>query len=322
MCGICGVVGLEDERPVEPNSLAAMCDTLVHRGPDAAGAIIMGPAGLAMRRLSIIDVEGGQQPLANEDGSVHVVCNGEIYNYRELRAELQAQGHQFRTASDCEVIVHAYEAYGDAFVARLNGMFGLALWDSRRRRLLLARDRVGIKPLYYARHDGRLLFGSEPKALLAYPGFPRSLDPAALYQYLTYEYVPTPRSIFAGVRKLRPGHALVAERGGLVEWAYWEPDLSPAVRIGAPGAGERRAARRVSEWRHRFERGCGGDDRAQPGRGPQLLDRVRGSLVRRVRVRAAGGDPPRHHAFGADPGTAHAVGAGAAHRQLPRRATR
>src|SRR5919197_423846 len=170
MCGICGAVALAGDRAIEPAALDAMCETLVRRGPDSSGAVISGPAGLAMRRLSIIDVAGGQQPLSNEDGEIQLVCNGEIYNYRELRADLLARGHQFRTDSDCEVIVHAYEEYGDDFVSHLNGMFGLALWDNRRRRLVLARDRVGIKPLYYARRADVLLFASEPKALLAYPG--------------------------------------------------------------------------------------------------------------------------------------------------------
>ncbi|MGH2369825.1 MAG: asparagine synthase (glutamine-hydrolyzing), partial [Chloroflexota bacterium] len=227
MCGICGAAALDSQGRIDPATLEAMCGTMVHRGPDSAGQVALGPVGLAMRRLSIIDVSGGQQPLSNEDGQVQAVANGEIYNYRELRDDLTARGHQFRTGSDCEVIVHAYEAYGDDFLGRLNGMYGLALWDNRRQRLILARDRVGIKPLYYAVHDGNLLWGSEPKALLAYPGFPRSLDLASLSHYLTYEYVPTPRSIFAGVRKLRPGHALVMERGQVAERPYWQLDLTP-----------------------------------------------------------------------------------------------
>ncbi|MGH2458495.1 MAG: asparagine synthase (glutamine-hydrolyzing), partial [Chloroflexota bacterium] len=229
---------------VQSGELDAMGATMLHRGPDSAGQVRLGAAGLAMRRLSIIDVAGGQQPLANEDGTVQIVCNGEIYNYRSLRAELSARGHQFKTASDCEVIVHAYEEFGDAFLTRLNGMFGLALWDERRRRLILARDRVGIKPLYYARHDGLLLFASEPKALLAFPGFPRSLDVESLDRYLTYEYVPTPRSIFAGVRKLRPGHYLTLEHGCLAERRYWTPDLTPDPQL----AGEPEAEQAEHLW--------------------------------------------------------------------------
>jgi asparagine synthase (glutamine-hydrolysing) len=198
-----------------------------HRGPDGAGIVVFSTAGLAMRRLAIIDVESGQQPLQNEDGRIQVVCNGEIYNFRELRATLQQAGHTFRTMSDCEVIVHGYEEYGDGLLPRLNGMFALAIWDETRRRLLLARDRVGIKPLYYTQHDGVFLFASEPKSLLAYPGVSPQLDLDALDQYLAYHYVPTPRTIYAGVRKLRPGHALVVEDGRTTEYAYWQLDLSP-----------------------------------------------------------------------------------------------
>jgi asparagine synthase (glutamine-hydrolysing) len=226
VCGISGAVCLAERGPIDPMALLTMRETMVHRGPDSAGMVTFPTAGLAMRRLSIIDVASGQQPLASEDDQVQVVCNGEIYNHRELRAELERAGHRFRTFSDCEVIVHAYEEYGDTFLHHLNGMFGLALWDESRRRLVLARDRVGIKPLYYALHDGLLLFGSEAKALLAYPGFPRELDLVSLDQYLAYQYVPTPRSIYAGVSKLRPGHALIVEDGRVVERPYWRLDLS------------------------------------------------------------------------------------------------
>jgi asparagine synthase (glutamine-hydrolysing) len=154
MCGITGAVALDGRTPVDAGALDAMCETMVHRGPDSAGAVVMDAAGLAMRRLSIIDVAGGQQPLSSEDGEIQLVCNGEIYNFRELRRELIGRGHEFRTGSDCETIVHAYEEYGDDFLSRLNGMFGLALWDGKRGRLILARDRTGIKPLYYAQHAG------------------------------------------------------------------------------------------------------------------------------------------------------------------------
>jgi asparagine synthase (glutamine-hydrolysing) len=227
VCGICGFVAFDAHAPVDPSALEAMLGTLVHRGPDEAGRVLLGSAGLGVRRLAIIDVEGGHQPLASEDGQLQVVCNGEIYNYRELRSELIERGHRFTTGSDCEVVVHAYEEYGDAFLTRLNGMFGLAVWDNRRRRAVLARDRVGIKPLYYTRHAGQLVFASEPKALLALPGFSRRLDPRSLELYLTYEYVPTPHSIFEGVERLRPGHALVVEDGQVREQAYWQLDLSP-----------------------------------------------------------------------------------------------
>jgi asparagine synthase (glutamine-hydrolysing) len=206
--------------------MRAMRETMVHRGPDSAGLVVLQTACLAMRRLSIIDVSSGEQPLTSEDGDVYVVCNGEIYNHLELRSRLERLGHHFQTRSDCEVIVHAYEAYGTDFVEHLNGMFALAVWDERRHRLVLARDRVGIKPLFYAAHDNLLLFASEPKALLTFPGFRRELDFVSLDQYLTYQYVPTPRSIYAGVKKLRPGHLLVVEGGRVQERAYWDLDLA------------------------------------------------------------------------------------------------
>jgi asparagine synthase (glutamine-hydrolysing) len=225
MCGISGAVRVAQHGTLHPGALQAMCEAMVHRGPDSAGMVVFETAGLAMRRLAIIDVASGQQPLTSEDEQIHVVCNGEIYNYRELRVLLERAGHVFRAFSDCEVIVHAYEEYGDEFLTRLNGMFALAVWDQRRQRLVLARDRVGIKPLFYARHEGLLLFASEPKALLAYPGFPRALDPVALDQFLTYHYVPTPKSIYAGIHKLRPGHALSVEGGKITERPYWELDL-------------------------------------------------------------------------------------------------
>jgi len=188
-----------------------MSATLVHRGPDADGALVDGPVALASRRLSIIDLETGDQPIANEDGTVHVIQNGEIYNYRELRAELERAGHRFATQSDTEVLVHLYEQHGDGFAERLRGMFAIAVWDARRRRLVLARDAFGIKPLYYRADGADLLFASELRAL------PRGdLDPEALQAFLAFNSVPGPLSIFAGTRKLPPGHLLVWE-GGKVE---------------------------------------------------------------------------------------------------------
>jgi asparagine synthase (glutamine-hydrolysing) len=231
MCGICGALARRSGATVDPEAVRSMCETMVHRGPDSAGLVALGAATLAMRRLSIIDIAGGQQPLSNESGDVIVVCNGEIYNYRVLRAELSRVGHRFKTNSDCETIVHAYEEWGDKFLERLNGMFGLALWDNRKKRLVLARDRVGIKPLYYTLSDDCLLFASEPKAFLSNPGFSNRLSLTALNLYLTYEYVPTPYSIFEGVRKLRPGHYLVVESGLIDERKYWELDLSPSPRL-------------------------------------------------------------------------------------------
>jgi asparagine synthase (glutamine-hydrolysing) len=204
VCGICGIASAQGA--VDPERLAAMSAALVHRGPDSDGVLVDGAIGLAARRLSIIDLETGDQPIANEDGSVHVVQNGEIYNYRELRAELERAGHRFKTRGDTEVLVHLYEEYGDAFAGRLRGMFAVAIWDSARRRLLLARDRYGIKPLYYRAENGGLSFASELRAL------PRGeIDLDALEAFLAFNSVPGPLSIFREARKLPPGHLLVWE---------------------------------------------------------------------------------------------------------------
>ncbi|MEO6746251.1 MAG: asparagine synthetase B, partial [Caldimonas sp.] len=198
MCGIHGLIHL-DGRPVEPALLRAMGDVTRHRGPDDEGMHVDGAAGIGMRRLSIIDVEGGHQPLTTADGMVWLVCNGEIYNYRELRAELQARGCRFKTRSDSEVLLHLYETEGDAFVERLNGMFAFALWDARRRRLLIGRDRLGIKPLYWMHDATRLAFSTEAKALLALPGVRAELDVDALPGYLHLGYVAAPQSLFKGI---------------------------------------------------------------------------------------------------------------------------
>jgi asparagine synthase (glutamine-hydrolysing) len=208
MCGICGLVAL-DGSAVDAAPLAAMSESLRHRGPDSDGALVDGPVALAVRRLSIIDLEGGDQPIGNEDGAVQVVQNGEIYNYRELRAGLERRGHRFSTQSDTEVLVHLYEELGPTFVRELRGMFAVALWDSRRRRVVLARDRFGIKPLYY-RSEGELLsFASELKAL------PRGeVDLDALEAFLAFNSIPAPLSIWRGTRKLPPGHVLIWEEDG------------------------------------------------------------------------------------------------------------
>src|SRR3954447_25274936 len=206
MCGICGVVSANGS--VDPERVARMSATLVHRGPDSAGELVDGPAALAARRLSIIDLETGDQPIANEDGTVHVVQNGEIYNYRELRRELERAGHRFRTHGDTEVLVHLYEQHGDAFAERVRGMFAVAIWDAPRRRLVLARDRFGIKPLYYRDADGELAFASELRAL------PRGeIDLDALEAFLAFNSIPAPLTIFRDARKLPPGHLLAWEDG-------------------------------------------------------------------------------------------------------------
>jgi asparagine synthase (glutamine-hydrolysing) len=204
MCGICGVIS-QSGAAVDRALLERMNETLVHRGPDSGGVFVDGGAGIAARRLAIIDLETGDQPLTNEDGSVAVVQNGEIYNYRELRAELERKGHRFRTQGDTEVLAHLYEERGPRFAGDLRGMFAVAIVDLKRRRIVLARDRFGIKPLYYRLHGGTLSFASELKALLPQPGVSREVDPLALECFLAYSFVPAPLSIFREVRKLEPG---------------------------------------------------------------------------------------------------------------------
>ena len=231
MCGICGLVSLDGASAPDPAVLAAMNETLVHRGPDSDGSVIDGPCGLAMRRLSIIDLAGGDQPIANEDGRIQVIQNGEIYNYRELMDELRGRGHTFSTHSDTEVMVHLYEEEGPAFVDRLRGMFALALWDSRDGRLVLSRDRFGIKPLYYRVAGGQLSFASELKALLRQPGFSREIDPQALEAYLAFNSIPAPLTIFTEAHKLPAGHTLVAERGEVTLSRYARPEPVPAERV-------------------------------------------------------------------------------------------
>lgn len=219
MCGIAGVIGMDDAEQL----IGRMCRVIRHRGPDDQGTWASGPVAFGMRRLSIIDVRQGQQPLFNEDGSILVVFNGEIYNYRELRQTLQRRGHRFQTQCDTEVIVHAYEEYGDACVTHLRGMFAFAIWDSTRQRLFLARDRFGKKPLNYYWDGRRFLFGSEIKSLLE-TGIPRRIDPLALDEYLTFGYVPAPRTLFEGVRKLPAAHTLAFEFGAnnVTIQRYWD----------------------------------------------------------------------------------------------------
>jgi len=220
MCGIYGILQLDGSRAAAED-LLPMGRVTIHRGPDDEGAYADGPLAFGMRRLSIIDLGGGHQPLSNEDGTLWVVANGEIYNYRDLQRELTARGHRFKTASDCETILHLYEEHGDDLVQHLNGMYAFALWDSRRRRLLLGRDRLGIKPIYLCIDGKRLLFASEAKALLAVPGIKAELDPSGLSSYLALGYVPAPQSIFAGIRKLPPATMLIAEGGRIEERRFW-----------------------------------------------------------------------------------------------------
>lgn len=220
MCGIYGILSFSGPPP-ERHVVERMGLTMRHRGPDDSGLLEDGELVFGMQRLSIIDVDGGHQPISNEDGTVVTVCNGEIYNFREIREDLQQRGHRFASGSDTEVIVHLYEEYGLDFVSRLSGMFGLALWDRTARRLVLARDRLGIKPLYICRQRGRLAFASEMKSILECPGIERRIDQRALEEYLALGYVPAPLTIVAGVEKLPPGNMLIAEDGQCRIDRYW-----------------------------------------------------------------------------------------------------
>jgi asparagine synthase (glutamine-hydrolysing) len=222
MCGIAGIVGASADSRVNYDILHRMCQTIVHRGPDEEGLFIKGGAAFGMRRLRIIDLAGGQQPIFNEDRTVWVVFNGEIYNFRELRKELEAQGHRFRTHSDTEVIVHLYEDLGADCVQKLRGMFAFALFDERHRRLLLARDRLGKKPLHYALADGQILFGSEIKAILAAAPQLTTINQQALLQYFYFGYIPDPLTAFAEIQKLPAGHILEFENGEYRVQQYWD----------------------------------------------------------------------------------------------------
>lgn len=238
MCGIAGIYnpgGAADEA-----LLRRMTNAMVHRGPDNEGYYLRPPIGLGMRRLSIIDLEGGRQPIGNEDGTLQIVFNGEIYNYRELQVELTAHGHRLATRSDTEVIVHLYEEFGAGCLNRLNGMFAFALWDANREELFLARDRLGVKPLYYWSDGRTLVFASELKALLLHPAVPREFDAQALADYLTFMYIPAPKTPFAGVSKLLPGHYLVANRRGLRLERYWSlADYAAPRNVSLPEAATR-----------------------------------------------------------------------------------
>ena len=233
---MCGITGFVDGREVGPDGLRErarlldrMCRVIRHRGPDDQGAWVEAPVALGMRRLSIIDVAGGHQPISGEDGAVTIVFNGEIYNFRELHRDLEARGHRFRTHSDTEAIVHAYEEYGPGCLDRLRGMFAFAIWDARTRELFLARDRVGKKPLYYTTTPGgAFVFGSELKCLLEHPEVPREVNHTAVDAYLTLGYVPDPLSIFRDVHKLPPGHHLTLRGGAVTLKQYWDFEYGPA----------------------------------------------------------------------------------------------
>ena len=239
MCGIVGILALEASGEIDRELLAMMNRAITHRGPDSAGFYVEpGRVGLAMRRLAIIDIAGGEQPIANEDGTVHVVFNGEIYNYQQLRVDLVARGHRFSTRTDTETIVHAYEEWGEECVTRLRGMFAFALWDTRNQRLVLARDRVGIKQLFFTVVGDQLLWGSEIKALLQHPDLERRLRPAALNHYLAYLYVPEPLTMFEGIEELRAGHLMVVERGQIRVRPYWKLRYDVDRTLGLDEAAE------------------------------------------------------------------------------------
>jgi asparagine synthase (glutamine-hydrolysing) len=231
VCGICGTLNYGTQAPAEERTVRAMVAAMIHRGPDDDGIHCDREAALGMRRLSIIDLLGGAQPIANEDGSIWVVSNGEIYNFRELRRDLEAHGHVFATRSDTEVIVHAYEQWGRGAFARLNGMFGIALWDATRRQLVLARDPFGIKPVYYWDDGSTLAFASELRALFCHPSTRRAVDVRGLYDFISLTFVPSPRTAFDGVSKLLPGHLLVGDRHGTrlerFHWSTPEPLREP-----------------------------------------------------------------------------------------------
>lgn len=228
MCGICGKLNFTHESPVSAEELRRMLAPISHRGPDAEGIYTLGPVGLGHKRLKIIDLVTGKQPMCNEDGSVWVTYNGEIYNYKELTAYLVTKGHRFKSASDTEVIVHLYEEFGEDCVKYMRGMFSFALWDNREKTLFIARDRVGIKPLYYVQTSTSFLFASEIKALLADPSIRAEVEPALIDRFLTYFYMPGEETLFKSIRKLAPGHYLAIRNGNISIQQYWDLSFAPA----------------------------------------------------------------------------------------------
>ncbi len=222
MCGICGVYDFGNNPHIDETILKKMSQVLTHRGPDDEGIFLDNGIGLAVKRLSVIDVEGGHQPIHNEDESIWIIFNGEIYNYEKLRQLLERLNHRFYTLSDTEVIVHSYEEFGDDCVKKFNGMFAFAIWDENEKKLLLARDRMGIKPLHYIVLGDKLIFGSEIKSMLQDPSILREVDTISLHHFLGYEYVPAPRTIFKGIKKLLPGYMLTCKKGNILIKKYWD----------------------------------------------------------------------------------------------------
>ncbi|MBW1812691.1 MAG: asparagine synthase (glutamine-hydrolyzing) [Deltaproteobacteria bacterium] len=244
MCGICGIFE-SDNRPVDPFDIKQMCSLLVHRGPDYEGTFVSDNVALGSRRLKIIDLKGGNQPLTNEDGSLQLVFNGEIYNYVELRKELLSGGHHFTSKSDSETILHGYEQWGIGVLDKLIGVFAFAIWDSKRRELFLARDRLGVKPLYYNQTDDRFLFASEIKAILPLNESSRKIDFKSLYDSFTFEFVPTPRTMFKGIFKIPPGHFIKFHDSKASIHEYWD--------ISFPRKGTTFPKYSTQEWSERFQ---------------------------------------------------------------------
>ena len=233
MCGICGIFRLDGSSHVDVAELLRMNSTMAHRGPDDSGHLVLPGAGLGMRRLSIIDLFGGHQPISSADDSVHVVLNGEIYNHLELRKTLEEKGYKFKTNSDAEAILHAFVEYGTGCLKMLRGMFAFAIWDSRRKSLFVARDRVGIKPLYYRLDHKRLLIGSEIKCILRAYGVEREVDPDGVNLFLTFLFFPGEQTIFKGIKQLPPGHYMTLENKKVMIKKYWDLDfLNEGVRLG------------------------------------------------------------------------------------------
>ncbi|MDD2735986.1 MAG: asparagine synthase (glutamine-hydrolyzing) [Desulfuromonadaceae bacterium] len=227
MCGIAGLIYSDPSRPVDSAVIADMCAVIHHRGPDEWGMWVEGAVGIGMKRLRIIDLAGGHQPMANADGTVRIVFNGEIYNYRELRADLEKRGYHFVTNSDTESIIHLYEEYGQECVSHLRGMFAFAIWDAKNRRLFMARDRLGKKPLHYLHDSEKIVFGSEIKSILRYPSLKPEVNRAGIVNYVAYGYSPDPDTLFSGINKLPPGHRLTWENGRIVVDSYWDVEYQP-----------------------------------------------------------------------------------------------
>lgn len=289
MCGIAGYMDLRGAGRIDAGLLRRMTDRIVHRGPDSDGCYTDSRVALGARRLSIIDLETGEQPIRNEDGSIVLVCNGEIFNYRELRKELEEKGHRFSTRTDIETLVHLYEEEGPDLVQRLNGQFAFALWDRNEERLLLARDHFGVSPLHFTVVDGLLVFGSEVKAILEHPAVPREVDLTGLDQILTFPGLVSPRTMFKGIESLENGHSLIVQGGDVRRVQYWDLDYP---RIGETGE-ERPESWYVEELRERFTRSVEARLQADVPVGFYLSGGIDSSLVAAL-IRQVSPDVDRH----------------------------